>query len=159
MAIIPELGITVVIHANGQPLTEYDDPEPSVEHPGTGAEIRTCHKFVQSVDGANFSVEVQAVHVPQAAWLWESPKTCLRFVVYVDGARASGTLVSRFDPSQSCSKSFKGRRRDDRWIQKFTFSRIQTGMSRVHLSLRSVGRTNPGNSRRDTGRRLPNARI
>ncbi|KXJ96433.1 hypothetical protein Micbo1qcDRAFT_170261 [Microdochium bolleyi] len=76
MAVISNVpGIRVTVRVNGEPLTEYDDPE------GESNECGTVTKYIEATDGAEFTVVTEVLD----DYNWDYKNHELGNRIYVDG--------------------------------------------------------------------------
>ncbi|KAH8743369.1 hypothetical protein F5883DRAFT_477156 [Diaporthe sp. PMI_573] len=95
MAIIEELGVEVKVQIGASAATEYIDPEPYVDNDAHSQTTNICHRYVESVDNAEFAIHVGLIpgtNVGQQ-WIGSSRKHALSFSVTIDGTGASKTTV------------------------------------------------------------------
>ncbi|KAI1458285.1 hypothetical protein F4805DRAFT_425164 [Annulohypoxylon moriforme] len=93
MAILEEVpGIEVTVVVAGRDATEYDDPDAS-EQPNEAADCPTSTKYIECIDGANFSVKYHLTN----DYDWSYQNHSLTFTLHADGTRLKGTVLKERD--------------------------------------------------------------
>ncbi|KAG8163976.1 hypothetical protein KVR01_005894 [Diaporthe batatas] len=124
MVIIKELGLEAEITVNGSTAAEYPDPEP--EDIPYGQTTKACHRYVESVDNAEFAIRVGIIpgNNPVREWTGRSRDHRLLFSVAFDGGHAvrSKTIWQYTTPTamEGISDHAKGT------LRKFRFAPVST---------------------------------
>lgn len=129
MAIIKELGVGVNICIGGQPVAEYDDPNPITNDEDDYAVSNT---YVESVDGAAYTIMYTCL--PDQRWLYNNAKNRLTFRVYIDGKErcahsANRNLILYNDGKLNIegAETFRGHGQPMA-LSKFRFNAVTTSM-------------------------------
>lgn len=69
MPYLADLGIGVNVAVNGSLATEYADDEPGDVDDEYDPEIPRSHHYIESIDGAAFSIMVKTTHDSVDNWL------------------------------------------------------------------------------------------
>lgn len=83
MAIIDNLGLEVKVLVSGTPAAEYQGGDFSETDDDFGAGTAKCHRYIESVDDAEFAIELSAKRA--ISWLEKSSNRALYFCIDVDG--------------------------------------------------------------------------
>lgn len=122
MAVIDELGIEVKVIVNGTEATEYiPDEEPDFDGDNFDPSTKTCCRYVESIDNAEFAVRAAVMSErdkPGNKWLDDSKTNGFAFSLSFDGGKkAAGFLVdqnhrvsirdSTYDAATSTKRNFR----------------------------------------------------
>jgi len=139
MAVIDELGITVTVNTSDGPLPEFDDPGAGSEIPAENNPTRFCHKYVESVGGAEFYLQIVVRQGPRTSYLRggaNDVNRLLGFYLDIDGKRVSSRMssASALDQGELNCK-IEGRRENNdsggATLRKYMFAPINTGTPSV----------------------------
>ncbi|XDG01518.1 hypothetical protein ABKA04_001133 [Annulohypoxylon sp. FPYF3050] len=125
MAILEELpGLRVVVSVAGRDAIEYDDPDASEQSPGA-ADCPTSSKYIECVDGANFSVKYFITN----DYRWDYESNALDLDLTVDGTRIRGVILNKDRGATECETKNKESydQEKQQWQgQKLKFSAVTT---------------------------------
>lgn len=129
MVVLDDVGLRVEVAIGGRPAQEWSSPEQDDDDD----EITmlddgpsTCHRYIESVAGADFSITVKALyeHHQMNKWLDYETKTdthTIKFSVLIDGLPVGGTFVT----NAQRDNVFRGvNNHDDNTRQLFRFAQI-----------------------------------
>lgn len=125
MAILEELpGLRVVVSVAGRDAIEYDHPDASEESPGA-ADCPTSSKYIECVDGANFSVKYFVMN----NYRWDHESNALELNVIVDGTWIRSVILNKDRgaiENEIKSKESYNQERQQWQGQKLKFSAVTT---------------------------------
>ncbi|KAI1738370.1 hypothetical protein F4680DRAFT_188973 [Xylaria scruposa] len=123
MAILDDVpGVEVTVRVAGKEAVEYDPDEEERHSLVESATSPTTTKYIESIDGAHFSIKIAASH----RYAWGYKDHSLAFAVYIDGNPILSRLISNpgdmiiRDQNAFCSESQQWKR------YKLGFSAVST---------------------------------
>lgn len=129
MAIIAELGLEVKFKVNGSTAAEYPDEEPDVDDDAHRQTANICHHYVESVDNAEFAINVGLIPGTNTGqeWVSRSQNHGLSFTVALDGGHNLEAVVIY----QRCNTALLEGVHDQgaQTLRKFLFTPVTTGKS------------------------------
>lgn len=127
MTILEPLGLKVKVLINGRDAQEYPDEEPDAAVDGFSPNTPTTHHYVESIDGADFCIQVTAKPLAAERWIDNVENGAIRFYIDVDGQNsvARGTATSdRLTHTVSGVKIYAG---PVIALRNFHFAPVSTG--------------------------------
>lgn len=131
MVVLHDVGLRVRVLVKGKPAREYlgDDDDIIKDSSVLNAAMKPsmCHRFVESVSGADFSIEVESLATSTTlnAWLMESRMHGILFTMFVDGQDTSTTHVTHDDRSSDMSFFYHSENDTE---QQYRFAVISTSV-------------------------------
>lgn len=127
MVLLNGLGLEVRVLVNGSLTTEYADNENDAGNDEYDQSTPRSFHYIESVSGAEFSIEVEAKPGAAGRWLESGSKRAFRFYIDIDGedsiARGTSESSRLLDVVPGVKEFHKGCTK----LRKFRFSTVHTG--------------------------------
>ncbi|POS76811.1 hypothetical protein DHEL01_v204782 [Diaporthe helianthi] len=136
MAIIEELGLEVKVQVDGSTAAEYEDREPNKDDRVRSQTTKVCHRYVEAVDNAEFSIDVGVIpgYNTGREWIGMSQDHGLSFSVALDGRNFAAASIHH---ERQISKLVKGiYDHESQTLRKFRFAPVSTA-SRLSAPIQS----------------------
>ena len=130
MAIIEDLGLSVVINIDGADAVEYDDPEPEPDRKYPDSTV--VSKYIESKDDKEYQINCRVL--PQHLWLSEADERLLSFHAHIDGACQARKSVRNYPNTRNHENGtviqgsiIRPTGASSEVLRRFKFSAVTTG--------------------------------